>query len=32
RHRKVMPVRGQRTKTNEMTRKGPEKTISNKKK
>ena len=32
RHRKGMPVRGQRTKTNARTRKGPAKTISNKKK
>ena len=32
RHRKVLPVRGQRTKTNARTRKGPAKTIANKKK
>ena len=32
RHRKNMPVRGQRTKTNARTRKGPAKTIANKKK
>ena len=32
RHRKGLPVRGQRTKTNARTRKGPVKTISNKKK
>ena len=32
RHRKGMPVRGQRTKTNARTRKGPAKTIANKKK
>ena len=32
RHRKVLPVRGQRTKTNARTRKGPKKTIANKKK
>ena len=32
RHRKGLPVRGQRTKTNARTRKGPKKTISNKKK
>ena len=32
RHRKGLPVRGQRTKTNARTRKGPEKTIENKKK
>ena len=32
RHRKGLPVRGQRTKTNERTRKGPAKTIANKKK
>ena len=31
RHRKGLPVRGQRTKTNARTRKGPAKTISNKK-
>jgi small subunit ribosomal protein S13 len=32
RHRKGLPVRGQRTKTNARTRKGPAKTIVNKKK
>ena len=32
RHRKGLPVRGQRTKTNARTRKGPVKTVSNKKK
>ena len=32
RHRKGHPVRGQRTKTNARTRKGPKKTIANKKK
>lgn len=32
RHRKGLPVRGQRTKTNSRTRKGPRKTIANKKK
>ena len=32
RHRKGLPVRGQRTKTNARTRKGPKKTIANKKK
>ena len=32
RHRKGLPVRGQRTKTNAITRKGPAKTIANKKK
>jgi len=31
RHRKGLPVRGQRTKTNARTRKGPKKTIANKK-
>ena len=31
RHRKGLPVRGQRTKTNARTRKGPAKTIANKK-
>ena len=31
RHRKGLPVRGQRTKTNARTRKGPRKTIANKK-
>jgi small subunit ribosomal protein S13 len=31
RHRKGMPVRGQRTRTNARTRKGPRKTIANKK-
>ena len=30
RHRKGLPVRGQRTKTNARTRKGPKKTIANK--
>ena len=32
RHRRGLPVRGQRTKTNSRTRKGPRKTIANKKK
>ena len=32
RHKKVLPVRGQRTKTNARTRKGPSKTVANKKK
>lgn len=32
RHRKSLPVRGQRTKTNARTRKGPVKTVANKKK
>ena len=32
RHRKGLPVRGQRTKTNARTRQGPKKTIANKKK
>ena len=32
RHRKGLPVRGQRTKTNSRTRKGPKKTVANKKK
>ena len=32
RHRKGLPVRGQKTKTNARTRKGPRKTVSNKKK
>ena len=32
RHRKGLPVRGQKTKTNARTRKGPVKTIANKKK
>ena len=32
RHRKGLPVRGQRNKTNARTRKGPAKTIANKKK
>jgi len=32
RHRKGLPVRGQRTKTNARTRKGPKKTVANKKK
>ena len=31
RHRKSLPVRGQRSKTNARTRKGPKKTIANKK-
>lgn len=31
RHRRGLPVRGQRTKTNARTRKGPRKTIANKK-
>lgn len=31
RHKKNLPVRGQRTKTNARTRKGPRKTIANKK-
>ncbi|MGL4768771.1 MAG: 30S ribosomal protein S13 [Mycoplasmoidaceae bacterium] len=31
RHRKGLPVRGQRTKTNGRTRKGPRKTVANKK-
>lgn len=31
RHKKGLPVRGQRTKTNARTRKGPKKTIANKK-
>ena len=31
RHRKGLPVRGQRTKTNARTRKGPSKTVANKK-
>ena len=31
RHRKGLPVRGQRTKTNARTRKGPAKTLANKK-
>lgn len=31
RHKKKLPVRGQRTKTNARTRKGPRKTIANKK-
>ncbi|MGL5246054.1 MAG: 30S ribosomal protein S13 [Mycoplasmoidaceae bacterium] len=31
RHRKGLPVRGQRTKTNSRTRKGPRKTVANKK-
>ena len=31
RHRKSLPVRGQRTKSNARTRKGPRKTIANKK-
>ena len=32
RHRRGLPVRGQRSKTNARTRKGPKKTIANKKK
>ena len=32
RHRKGLPVRGQKTKTNARTRKGPRKTMANKKK
>ncbi|PWM45122.1 MAG: 30S ribosomal protein S13 [Clostridiales bacterium] len=32
RHRRGLPVRGQRTKTNARTRKGPSKTVANKKK
>ena len=32
RHRRRLPVHGQRTKTNARTRKGPKKTIANKKK
>ncbi|BED91617.1 MAG: 30S ribosomal protein S13 [Candidatus Improbicoccus pseudotrichonymphae] len=32
RHKKSLPVRGQRTKTNARTRKGPRKTMANKKK
>ena len=32
RHRRSLPVRGQRSKTNARTRKGPKKTIANKKK
>lgn len=32
RHRRGLPVRGQRTKTNARTRKGPRRTIANKKK
>ncbi len=32
RHRKNLPVRGQRSKTNARTRKGPRKTMANKKK
>jgi small subunit ribosomal protein S13 len=32
RHRKNLPVRGQRSKTNARTRKGPRKTVANKKK
>ena len=31
RHRKGLPVRGQRTKTNARTRKGPRRTVANKK-
>ena len=32
RHRRGLPVRGQRSKTNARTRKGPKRTIANKKK
>ena len=32
RHRRSLPVRGQRTKTNARTRKGPKRTVANKKK
>ena len=32
RHRRGLPVRGQKTKTNARTRKGPKKTVANKKK
>ena len=32
RHRKSLPVRGQKTKTNARTRKGPKRTVANKKK
>ena len=32
RHRKSLPVRGQKTKTNAITRKGPKRTVANKKK
>ena len=32
RHRRGLPVRGQKTKTNARTRKGPKKTMANKKK
>ena len=32
RHRRKLPVRGQRTKTNARTRKGPRRTVANKKK
>ena len=32
RHRQGLPCRGQKTKTNERTRKGPKKTVANKKK
>ena len=32
RHRRQLPVRGQRTRTNARTRKGPRRTVSNKKK
>ena len=32
RHRRGLPVRGQRTKTNARTRKGPKRTVANKKK
>ena len=31
-HRKILPFRGQKTKTNARTRKGPKKTVANKKK
>ena len=32
RHRRGLPVRGQRTRTNARTRKGPRRTVANKKK
>ena len=32
RHRRQLPVRGQRTRTNARTRKGPRRTVANKKK
>ena len=32
RHRRGLPVRGQKTKTNARTRKGPKRTVANKKK